>query len=120
MSNILLLNEAPCSLYSTSMRRKRAVVRAPLRSRWPVCARLRYRHSRPPKTLPCESVRAVCSLVPTNVARCSNGSYNAFHPVLDGKTISIRPTPSILQGVHSRVPIMVGYVKRPPLYLSFL
>ncbi|KAJ3538533.1 hypothetical protein NM688_g6506 [Phlebia brevispora] len=37
-----------------------------------------------------------------------NGSYNVFHPVLDGKTITVRPTESILEGIHSRVPLIVG------------
>lgn len=41
--------------------------------------------------------------------RCSNGSYNSFHPVLDGKTISIRPTPAILSDNFYRVPLIVGY-----------
>ena len=45
---------------------------------------------------------------PADILRFSNGSYNGFKPVLDEKTITIRPTTSILQGIHSRVPIIVG------------
>ena len=34
--------------------------------------------------------------------------FKVFHPAFDGKTITIRPTPSLLQGIHSRVPLIVG------------
>ncbi|TCD71951.1 hypothetical protein EIP91_000083 [Steccherinum ochraceum] len=37
-----------------------------------------------------------------------NGSYNSFHPVLDGKTITELPTVSIQKGQFQRVPLMVG------------
>ncbi|TCD71954.1 hypothetical protein EIP91_000086 [Steccherinum ochraceum] len=37
-----------------------------------------------------------------------NGSYNAFHPVLDGTTIKQLPTVSIQAGEFQRVPLMVG------------
>ena len=42
----------------------------------------------------------------------SNGSFNSFHPVLDGKIISERPTPAILTGNIHRVPLIVGYALR--------
>ena len=43
----------------------------------------------------------------------SNGSYNTFRPVLDGKIIPARPTPSILSGQFAKVPLIVGCVPLP-------
>ncbi|KAH8101678.1 alpha/beta-hydrolase [Cristinia sonorae] len=37
-----------------------------------------------------------------------NGSYNAFHPVVDGKVITGLPTASLLKGDFQRVPLLVG------------
>lgn len=37
-----------------------------------------------------------------------NGSYRAFHPVLDGKTFSDYPTQAILAGRYAKVPLIVG------------
>ena len=40
----------------------------------------------------------------------SDGPFNAYHPVFDGKTISVRPTPSILSGNINKASLIVGYV----------
>lgn len=40
----------------------------------------------------------------------SNGSYNAFHPVLDGKIFYQYPTEAILSGNHAKVPLIIGSV----------
>lgn len=38
----------------------------------------------------------------------SNGTYTGFRPVLDGKSLKIRPTPAIIQSKMRKVPVMVG------------
>lgn len=52
-------------------------------------------------------------MLPCHSKHVSNGSlpYNAWHPVLDGKSITQLPTLSILQSSTQRVPLIVGYVR---------
>lgn len=70
----------------------------------PVLVLLRLR-----RMLHCEESRNLLYAISSCTYSFSNGSFNAFHPVLDGKVISERPTPSILTGNIHRVALMVGY-----------
>lgn len=58
-------------------------------------------------TMSCLRKAPVSALAPAQDA-AFNGSYNAFHPVFDGKIIPLRPTPSILSGRFAKVPLIVG------------
>ncbi len=40
----------------------------------------------------------------------SNGSYNVFHPVLDGTIIPMNPSIAMREGKFQRVPVIVGQV----------
>ncbi|GJE86320.1 alpha/beta-hydrolase [Phanerochaete sordida] len=58
-------------------------------------------------TMSCLRQAPISALAPAQDA-AFNGSYNAFHPVFDGKIIPVRPTPSILSGRFAKVPLIVG------------
>ncbi|KAI0696529.1 alpha/beta-hydrolase [Cytidiella melzeri] len=58
-------------------------------------------------TMSCLRNASLSALAPAQDAPFS-GPFNAYHPVLDGNTIPIRPTESILAGNMHRVPLIVG------------
>ncbi|KIP09951.1 hypothetical protein PHLGIDRAFT_66574 [Phlebiopsis gigantea 11061_1 CR5-6] len=58
-------------------------------------------------TMACLRKADVSALAPAQDASF-NGSFNAYHPVLDGKIISQRPTAAILSGNIHPIPLIVG------------
>ncbi|EKM56690.1 uncharacterized protein PHACADRAFT_27481 [Phanerochaete carnosa HHB-10118-sp] len=68
-------------------------------------------------TMACLRKAPVTALAPAQDAPF-NGSYNAFHPVLDGKIIPDRPTPAILSGRFADIPLMVGATSNESLSLG--
>ncbi|KII91820.1 hypothetical protein PLICRDRAFT_105475 [Plicaturopsis crispa FD-325 SS-3] len=54
------------------------------------------------------SVSTLARAQDTSTSAAFNGSYNLFHPVVDGTLITDTPTKSILSGEFAHVPLIVG------------
>ena len=71
------------------------------------------KHQRTGSRAGCFVVRVVIPIALAGIMDAiisSNGSYNSFHPVLDGTMIKTLPTVSIQAGEFQQVPLVVGSV----------